>query len=104
MSASLFTLPPGKTLTITPSHGPVYVLAPSVSIGASVSSVTTYGPYFNEALFEVRGRATGTFANVEPLADIQAAADIVDAVPAEDQSDSVTVWNDEGVLKVSTAP
>jgi hypothetical protein len=104
MTASLFTLPPGKTLTLTPIHGPVYVLAASAGVGASISSSTTYGPFLNEHTFEARGRATGVVSASEPLAGIQSAADIVEAIPVEDQDDSSTVWNDEGVLKVSSAP
>jgi cobalamin-dependent methionine synthase I len=38
------------------------------------------------------------------ITDVIDAAAIVNALPAADQDDSVTVYNDEGVLKVSTAP
>ena len=34
----------------------------------------------------------------------EAALDVVNAIPTADQNDSVTIYNDGGVLKVSTAP
>lgn len=104
MRASLYTLPPASTLTITPTHGAVFVISASAGVGASISSATTYGPYLVEHEFEVRRRNTGVIATSDPLAALQSATDIVEAIPATDQTDSVTVWNDEGVLKVSTAP
>lgn len=37
-------------------------------------------------------------------ADITAALALIAAIPVTDQDDSETIWNDEGVLKVSSAP
>ena len=37
------------------------------------------------------------------LTALQTQADIIAAIPTTDQEDSSTIWNDGGVLKVSTA-
>lgn len=36
-------------------------------------------------------------------ADVVALLDLLEDLPTTDQEDSVTIWNDAGVLKVSTA-
>lgn len=36
------------------------------------------------------------------ISDVVSAAAIVNAIPSSDQSDAVTIWNDTGVLKVSS--
>lgn len=55
--------------------------------------------------------ASGGAVTVEDGGDVtfggESAADVVAliaAIPTTDQNDSVTIWNDEGVLKVSSAP
>lgn len=45
--------------------------------------------------------AAGTDYTGQEFADILA---VVNAIPTSDQNDSVTIWNDGGVLKVSSAP
>jgi len=106
MSRSIFHLPAAHTLTVTPVHGAVTVRRLDGGIAsANITSATVYGPYMIDRDFSVTGGpCTGVIAESDGLAAINAAVDIVEAIPATDQDDSATVWNDSGVLKVSTAP
>lgn len=98
---SLFKLPAAHTLTVTPLHGAVVVRRLDGGLAAaSVSSATVYGPYMIEREFEVIGRASGVIAED----DRSSVIDVVEVIPTTDQNDSSTIFNDGGVLKVSTAP
>jgi hypothetical protein len=101
---SLFTLPASHTLTVTPVHGAIRVVRMDGGLAANITVATVYGPYAVAREFEVVGQCTGVIAESDGLTAINAAVDIIEAIPATDQDDSATVWNDAGVLKVSTAP
>lgn len=104
-----YTLPVGHMLTVTVRRGSVHVVRlDDPTTAALVSSSAVYGPYALEKTFRVQDEgnvnvaiAESDFAANTPSADEKA---MLDAVPVEDQEDGSTVYADEGVLKVSSAP
>lgn len=98
----MFTMPAGQVATIAARNGSGHVRREDdATIGAIINETTpaTFGPYAQARNFVLSGDATVTIAD----AATDAAA-IVAAVPVADQDDSVTVWNNAGVLQTSTAP
>lgn len=105
---SLHTLPAGHTLTATVVDGKGFVRRldnPAIGGLLTNAAPAVYGPYLAPHAFEVQGAVTVTIAEASTLDNVPSAAQaaMLDAIPTADQEDSATVWNDEGVLKVSTA-
>lgn len=106
----LYPLAAGHTLTVTVLGGVAHVQQlENASIAASVTTTQTFGPYALDRTFRVQegGNAVSVeIAESDLIANIPSTAQaaMLDAIPAADQDDSSTIWNDGGVLKVSTAP
>lgn len=103
---TIHKLKPGHTITVTKNHNVGHIRqVQDPTIGAVITGSHAFGPYALERDFLVQGDATVTIAEADLTANIPSAAQaaMLDAIPAADQEDSATVWNDEGVLKVSGA-
>lgn len=106
---SLHILPAGHTLTVSIFDGTGSIRqVEDPTIGQIVTNAASvvYGPYMLQRSFETQGAVTVVIAEADIAANIPSAAQaaMLDAIPTTDQDDSATVWNDGGVLKVSTAP
>lgn len=104
----LHSLPAGHTLTATVVDGSGYVRqVESAAIGGIVtnSAAAVYGPYSLPRTFTVTNNVRVVIAEADTAANIPSTAQaaMLDAIPTADVEDSATVWNDEGVLKVSTS-
>lgn len=106
-----YTLPAGHTLTVSVVDGSAHVQQiESASIAALVTNAASavFGPYLLPRNFRVQdgGNVTVVIAEADVAARIPSADQkaLLDNIPTADAQDSVTVWNDEGALKVSTAP
>lgn len=106
-----YPLPAGHTLTVSVVDGKAHVEMvgnPSVAALVTNAGASVFGPYMVAHTFRVQqsGNATVAIAEADPTANIPSSAQaaILDAIPTADAEDGVTVWNDEGVLKVSSAP
>jgi hypothetical protein len=105
MLPSIHSLPSGHTLTVTPTHGGVTVRRTDGAVSQNITVATAFGPYMVDREFLVSGgRASIVVAASDNLAAINAAVAVVTGIPTADQDDSSTIFNDAGVLKVSTAP
>jgi len=105
--ATLYNLKPGHVLTVTSGGGTVHVKqVQSDTVGGFVTTTLAFGPYALERDFTVWGNASVAVTESDLVANIPSTAQaaMLDAIPAADQDDSSTIWNDAGVLKVSTAP
>jgi hypothetical protein len=100
-------LPAGHTLTVSVVDGKAHVRQlEDFSIGALVTNdaPAVFGPYGLPRNFRVQddGNASAVVAEADTLPSaLQKAA--LDAIPTVDAEDGVTVWDDAGVLKVSTS-
>lgn len=108
MGEILYKLKPGHTITASAARngvGHIRQVQDETVASRITTSAVTYGPYMLERDFIVQGDVAVTMAEADIAANIPSAAQaaMLDAIPAADQEDSATVWNDEGVLKVSTA-
>lgn len=106
--SSLHTLPAGHTLTASIFDGAGYVRRldnPFIGGRLTNAAPAVYGPYLAAHNFEVQGEVTVVIAEAATLNNVPSVAQaaMLDAIPAADQEDSETVWNDEGTLKVSSA-
>ncbi len=105
--STLYKLKPGHVLTVTKTGGTTHVKqVQDESIGGFVTTSLAFGPYALERDFTVWGNPAVAITESDLTANIPSSAQaaFLDAVPATDQDDSATIWADEGVLKVSTAP
>lgn len=101
----------GHTLTVTVVDATANISDPAGVIAAqriTNSAALVLGPYLIDRSFDLQhtGNATVAIAEADVAANIPSAdqATMLDAIPIADQNDSETVWNDAGVLKVSSAP
>lgn len=106
--SSLYTLPAGHILTASIFDGSGYVRRidnPLIGGLLTNAAAAVYGPYLAAHTFEVQGDVTVAITEADTLDNVPSAAQaaMLDAIPATDQEDSATVWNDEGTLKVSSA-
>lgn len=104
-----YTLPAWHTLTATVVDGKGSVRqANDPTVGANITNAgaSVFGPYMNSRVFNATSNVTVVIAESTALANIPSTAQaaLLDAIPIVDQDDSVSVWNDAGALKVSTAP
>lgn len=105
--ATIYKLKPGHVLTVTNAGGTVHVKqVQDATVGGFVTTSTAFGPYALERDFNIWGDHTAAITESDLTANIPSVAQaaMLDAIPAADQDDSATIWNDAGVLKVSTAP
>jgi hypothetical protein len=106
---SLHHLPAGHTLTVSIFDGAGYVQQvqdPTIGQRVTNAAAVVYGPYMLDRSFTTQGAVSVVIAEADIAANIPSTAQaaMLDAIPTADQDDSATVWNDGGVLKVSTAP
>lgn len=104
---TIYKVAAGHTITVAKVNNTGHVRqVQDPTIGAVVTSSHAFGPYALSRDFIVQGDVSVVIAESDLTANIPSTAQaaILDAIPAVDQADSVSVWNDEGVLKVSTAP
>jgi hypothetical protein len=102
-----FKVKPGYTITVVKGQQTGHIRqVQSEAIGAVITGTHSFGPYALERDFIVQGDATVTIAESDLTANIPSTAQaaFLDAIPSADADDSATIWNDAGVLKVSTAP
>jgi hypothetical protein len=106
-----YPVPAGHTIAVSVVDGSAHVEQvenSSISARVTNSAPASFGPYLLPRTFRVQAglNATVTIAEADIAANIPSTAQaaMLDAIPTADQEDSSTVWNDEGVLKVSTAP
>jgi hypothetical protein len=101
----LYPLPAGHTLTVTVGSGIAHVQQlETASVKASVSTSQVFGPYALDRTFRVQDGGNVTVAIAEADTALSTAnAALIAAIPTATQHDSVSVYNDTGVLKVSGA-
>ena len=107
MIKTIHELPAAYVMTVSVTGGTAHARrADDATVGgiASVGSNVTFGPYQIDRKVVVTGVANVAVAASDTAAATASAVAIIAAIPATDQEDSATVWNDVGVLKVSTAP
>lgn len=104
-------LPASHTLTVSVVDGKAYarqVEDSTISALVTNAAAVVFGPYLLDRSFIVQhqGNATAVIAEADVSANIPSADQkaLLDGIPTEDAGDGVTIWNDAGVLKVSTAP
>lgn len=100
---SAYHLPAAHTLAVTALVGVVITEQRQDSTVRAVGSAT-FGPYLLDRDFIVHGDATVVIAESTGAAVSAAQKAALDGIPAEDAEDGETVWNDDGSLKVSSAP
>lgn len=106
MSGTFYRLKPGHTITATKVNNDGFITqVQDESVRGAVTSSLSFGPYLLERDFIVQGDVSVVIAEADIAANIPSTdqAAMLDAIPAADAEDSVTVWNDAGVLKVSGA-
>lgn len=109
MTTYRFPLPACHTITVSVPGGKVSVRqVEDGSIGAiaSFGADVSFGPYLLDRSFDVFGVASVTIAESDPMAKIPTAAEkaILAGIPTVDPADDgVSIWSDNGVLKVSGA-
>ena len=108
MIENSYHLPAGYSLTVSAIDGKVFVRqVEDDTIAAAVTNAAAqvFGPYLYDRNFIVQdtGNVAGVVIAVENTLPSVAQKALLDAIPTADQTDGVTIWNDAGVLKVSTS-
>jgi hypothetical protein len=96
---ALHVLRAGHLLTVSVVDGSAHIRQvedPSIAAIVTNSAARSFGPYFLDRSFVVKGVASVVISEADKSA-------LLNNIPTTDQEDSVTVWNDGGVLKVSTS-
>lgn len=108
MNSTRYQVPVGHKITVAVVDGSAHIRQDQDSSVASLvtnANTVSFGPYFLPRSFVVQesGNATVTVAESDIVANVPSTAQkaVLDGIPVTDQQDSVSVWNDEGVLKVS---
>lgn len=100
----LHVLPAGHTITATIIDGSGFLRQvddPSIGSRVTNSAPVTFGPYGVERRFTSQGQVTVAIAVAETLPTVGQKAMLDNISTTDPADDGVTIWADEGVLKVS---
>jgi hypothetical protein len=106
---SLHVVPAGHTITASIVDGSGYIRQvenPAIGRRVTNAAAAVFGPYVVPRQFTTQGALSVTIAEADFAANVPTADQkaLLDNIPTADQEDASSVWNDEGALKVSTAP
>lgn len=102
-----YPVPAGHTFSVSVLDGLAHVTQvedPTVKARVVQGSPAAFGPYSVAKSFMVQDPNSGATVTVAEAANALSAAQaaLVAGIPTADQEDSVSVYSDAGVLKVST--
>lgn len=106
---NLHVLPAGHTITATIVDGSGYIRQvenPAIGRRVTNAAAVVFGPYLLDRTFTTQGALTVVIAEADIAANVPTSEQkaLLNNIPSTDQEDAASVWNDEGALKVSTAP